>query len=308
MWHTSSYASFVWLQLIQYIGDNVGGNRFLNFTHTLIENITILHPYFTKPYEVDLILTPLSLGENLDPKQKEFNRKYTQEAIALWKKGMSTLCDVSKIEKIKKEPISEKLWDNESLKNPCPNPMLPYYIAYASYQMGNKKAEASEYYKIAAMHTEWPSASRILAIIALSADWDFTASALTFFLMGSTGYDSEPYSCWKYTTELIQDIKNKRILDSKWIDELQKKEPSLLKDTRDDANPASKLNNNCYDMTTRGIRELYLSYIANIAKGTTAKNERDLKELGLIKKIPTLSTQSGYTVRETNGIWAFRQN
>lgn len=215
---------------------------------------------------------------------------------------------MSKIEKIKKETISEKLWNEENLKNPCPNPMLPYYIAFATYQMGENKAEASQYYKIAAMQDDGLKASRILAVIALAAEWDFRASAMTFFLLWSSWYDIEPYNCKKYTNDLIKDLLNKRNIDENWIQELQKNEPNLLKDTRNDNNPASKLSDNCYDMTTRGIRELYLSYIANIAKGTTAKNEKDLKNIGLIKKIPTLSTQSGYTVRETNGIWAFRQN
>ena len=77
---------------------------------------------------------------------------------------------MSKIEKIKKENISEMLWNDLSLRNPCVSGMLPYYIAYATYQMGDNKAEASEYYKIAAMNDDGPTASRLLSIIALSAE------------------------------------------------------------------------------------------------------------------------------------------
>ena len=308
MGHTSSYSSFVWLELIQYIGDNVWGNRFLNFSHTLLEHITILHPYFSKPYELDLILTPLSVGENMDPTIVEYNKNYTQKAISLGKKWMSILCDAWKIEKIKQQNISESLWKDQSLRNPCSDGMLPYYIAFATYKMWNNKSEASEYYKIAAMQDDGPIASRILAVIALAADGDFQSSAMTFLLLGSSGYDIEPYNCKNYTNKLIKDLINKRKIDSLWIEELQKDEPTILKDTRNDAIPESKLSDNCYDMTTRGIREIYLSYISELAKWTSAKNEKDLIDLWILKKIPTLSTQSGYTVRQIDGIWAFREN
>lgn len=99
---------------------------------------------------------------------------------------------------------------------------------------------------------------------------------MTFLLIGSAGYDLEPYSCRQYSKEIIRDITKKRPLDATWINELQKREPLLLKDTRDANHPASNMSDNCYDMTTRGIRELYLSYIANIAKNTTAKDKKDL--------------------------------
>ena len=67
---------------------------------------------------------------------------------------MSRLCDAEKIEKIKSADISESLWNNTALRNPCVDAMIPYYIAFATYQMGNNKSEASDYYKIAAMHDE----------------------------------------------------------------------------------------------------------------------------------------------------------
>jgi hypothetical protein len=83
MGHTTSYASYAWLSLIQYIGDNVGGNRFLGFSHRMLTQITDLHPYFTRPYEIDLILTPLSGGENMTPESRATNKIAAQHAIEL---------------------------------------------------------------------------------------------------------------------------------------------------------------------------------------------------------------------------------
>lgn len=80
------------------------------------------------------------------------------------------LCDREKLEKIQKEPISEKLWKNTALKNPCASGMLPYYIAFATYQMGDNRTMASEYYKIASMSDDAPNVSRLLSILSLSAE------------------------------------------------------------------------------------------------------------------------------------------
>ncbi len=128
---------------------------------------------------------------------------------------------------------------------------------------------------------------------------------MNFALIGSIGYDPEPYTCKTLVNSLIQDISSKRTVDVSWVNELQKKE-NTLKDTRMDDNPVSQSSDNCYDMTTRSIKELYLSYIASKAQGTTAKNGDDLLRLGILKTLPTLSTHSGYTVREKNGTWEYQ--
>jgi hypothetical protein len=106
MGHTTTYASYSWLSLIQYIGDNVGGNRFLDFSHRMLSQITSLHPYFTRPYEIDLILAPVSSGENMTIEQIAKNKTIIANAIELGKKGIPILCDTAKIAKIQESPIS----------------------------------------------------------------------------------------------------------------------------------------------------------------------------------------------------------
>ncbi len=86
MGHTTSYASWEWLSLIQYIGDNIYDNAFLNFSHTLLDHISTLHPYFTKVYELDLILIPFSSGENDAPEKRIKNTTLITEAINLGEK------------------------------------------------------------------------------------------------------------------------------------------------------------------------------------------------------------------------------
>ncbi len=115
------------------------------------------------------------------------------------------------------------------------------------------------------MNDDGPRASRILSILALSAEGDYMASALNFALIGSTGYDIDPYSCRAVATRLIQDLIAKRKPDINWINELGRADKNL-KDTRETSNPISNSSDNCYDMTTRSIKSIYLGYIADLAK------------------------------------------
>ena len=305
MGNTTSYASWSWLSLIQYIGDNVGGNRFLEFSHRMLTQITDLHPYFTRPYEIDLILAPLSVGENETPEQRTKNKIIVRNAIKLGQEWLTTLCDASKIEQIQQREIFESLWNDANLKNPCASGMLPYYLAFTTYQMGENRAKAAEYYKIASMNDDAPTASRILGILALSAEGDYMASALNFALVGFTGYDIDPYSCRTIATSLIRDLIAKRKPNTIWVNELSRADKNL-KDTRDESDPLSNSSDNCYDMTTRSIKSIYLSYIADVAEWTDAKNGDDLIQIGKLTTIPTLSIHRGYGVREKNGIWEYQ--
>jgi hypothetical protein len=305
MGHTTSYASMEWLSLIQYIGDNIYDNAFLSFSHTLLEHISILHPYFTKVYELDLILIPFSSGENDTPEKKIKNTAYITQAILLGEKWIERLCDSEKIKKIRSTQVSELPWNNATLQDPCPSGMLPYYLAFAYSQPGQEKMKASEYYKIASMNHDGPLASRTLSILALSWEGDHLASALSFALVGVNGYDQDPYMCHTLGNTIAKDIIWRRKVDTNWINELQKEELSL-KNTKDPKNPISQSSNNCYDMVVRSIESVYLSYISEKTQNTTAKTGDDIIRLGILGEIPTLSSKVWYTVRQKDGIWVYR--
>lgn len=49
----------MWVELIQFVGDNIGNNLYLDFSHKILGNITDLSPYFDEAYELDLLFTPL---------------------------------------------------------------------------------------------------------------------------------------------------------------------------------------------------------------------------------------------------------
>jgi DNA-binding protein Fis len=63
-------------------------------------------------------------------------------------------------------------------------------------------------------------------------------------------------------------------------------------DSKDTKNPISQSSNNCYDMVTRSIESIYLDYISEKTKGTTAKTGDDIIHLGIMKEIPKISSKS----------------
>jgi uncharacterized lipoprotein NlpE involved in copper resistance len=105
--------------------------------------------------------------------------------------------------------------------------------------------------------------------------------------------------------DLARDLIGKRRVDRIWIDELWLID-KRLKDTRDESNPISNSSDNCYDMTTRTIKTIYLRYIADLAKWTDAVNGTDFIRLGKLKTIPTLQIHEWYIVRVKNGIWEYQ--
>ena len=143
--------------------------------------------------------------------------------------------------------------------------MLPYYLAFTLHQTGENKSVSSTYYKIASMNQDAPLASRILSLLALAADGDYRASATNLALIGSTGYDIEPYTCRDLAKSLVRDLIGKRKTDTNWINELIETELTLI-DTRDPSNPLSNSSDNCYDMTTRSIKAIYLDHISGLAE------------------------------------------
>lgn len=146
--------------------------------------------------------------------------------------------------------------------------MLPYYLAFVIYQTQSDKKDATLYYKIASMNDDAPIASRTLGVIAEAANGEHRKSALTFFLIGQDGYDEEPYTCRAIATSLARETPNVT-LDLDAIAKLEALDTSLTP-PKDKDNPMSQSTTNCYEMTTRGISELYRTYITGKSQGSAA--------------------------------------
>ena len=127
--HNTTYADVLWVGLVQSIGDNIGNNKYLDFSHLILKNITSLSPYFTYAYQTDLLFTPLvyadsQSGITLDDRNK------IERAIEHGKEGMKIFCDQDKIQTISSLPYGKELWKRDDLRNPCLSGMVPYYIGF----------------------------------------------------------------------------------------------------------------------------------------------------------------------------------
>ena len=240
--HTTTYADSLWIGLIQYIGDNTRGNRFYEFTNTLVAKITELHPYFVSPYNLSVLLAP---GVDREKEDYEKNKKIAEAALSLGKKGIETTCDREKIRKIHQQEVGNDLWNKESLKNPCSDGMLPYYSASVANNLG-ETALAASYYKLASMNDDAPKASRFLVLLTEAKEGDRLSVAKRFLLIGVEGYDEDPYICKDTLIEILKKLDKKDSLDQEFISWLTSKE-SLLTPYKNQNNPLASSPTNCYE-------------------------------------------------------------
>lgn len=160
--HTTTYADSIWLSMVQYIADNIRNNEYTVFLNPLVETINTLHPHFTKPYILSVLLTP-----TVNPESINFmtgNIDIGKRALEIGEKGMLKNCDPQKIASIITLGISGKPWEKTELKNSCTTGELPYQTAYLADQLGARE-KAYQYYTIASTHDDAPEASRFLALI-----------------------------------------------------------------------------------------------------------------------------------------------
>lgn len=303
--HETTYADISWIKLIQFIGDNIGNGKYLDFTHTILVSITELHPYFTRAYEMDLIMAPLIYPEE----KAETVQKYEtliRGILSHGEQGVATTCDQKKLEEIANAPVWKTLWERQDLRNPCIDGMIPYYIGYHYSNVFHDGAKAEYYYKIASMQDDAPKASEFLSIIAKSSEGNYRDSALSFFLIAADGYDIEPFACQKLANTLITDLSEKRPFTASWIAEIWTAE-SKLRDNKDQKHPESYANNNCFDSIERGIKQLYIGYIAEVGnKHPEITDSRDLVKQWIIKAVPTIQTQKDfYLIKKETG-WKYK--
>ena len=100
------------------------------------------------------------------------------------------------------------------------------------------------------MQDNAPRSTEFLGPIALANTTSPLDAAVSFFLIAEDGYDKEPYQCRTLVHSLHSDLKNKRVIDEKWITQIQKEE-KLLKDPKDEKNFESLGVDNCYDYALR---------------------------------------------------------
>ena len=307
-WHDNTYADILWVKLIQSVGDNVGNEKYLDFSHHILSNITDLNPYFARAYEIDLLFTPLVYADSQDDITPEDKLKFLR-AIEHGKQGMKILCNKNKIDTISNLSYGKELWWRSDLRNPCISGMIPYYIGFHYSNDFEDGKNASYYYKIASMQNNAPRSTEFLGPIAFANTTNPLDAALSFLLIARDWFDIEPYQCHALADSLMGDIKDKRTLDKDWINEIQIAEKNIAesKNLIDQKSMDSLWVNNCADSIKRWIKQVYIAYITQIAADhPDIENAQDLIKNWIIDTIPTLSTQPWYNMRKRKWRWYFK--
>jgi len=97
-WHDSSYADFVWINLVQFIGESFWSSWSLELSHTLLKYITDISPRFSHAYELDLLLVPI-IPDSFTWKAYITARKQVQNAMNHAEWAFPILCNMEKIKK-----------------------------------------------------------------------------------------------------------------------------------------------------------------------------------------------------------------
>jgi hypothetical protein len=302
MGHANTYADIIWINLIQYIGDNVFSGKEKTFLNPLVSSINQIHPYFTEPYNLALILSP---NVNPDKADYEKNKKITEQALLIWEKGIANLCDTDKLTRIKKESFGKKLWENNELKNPCLDSMIAYNAAYTASELGEQE-KAEYYYKIASLQSGSPGASKFLGPLMQAKEWNHREAAEKFLLIAVDGYDEDPYICHTLSLEILKKLKTTPL--SQVVPDLRKQEDRLIP-YQDTTNPLTVSNTACNDSLVRAMKQIYLAYITEV--GSTRPDLQTSDELikaKLIKSIPSVKSQDSWNIRkQKDGIWRYEQ-
>lgn len=304
--HDTTYASLMWIQLIQFIWDNIGNGKYLEFTHKILSQIQILHPRFARAYELDLLFLP-----TVSPEDESSYAAKKREILRAWlldyDMSLAKICDMKKVAVIDSMAFGNELWGREELKNPCLSGYILYYMA-ARYDTDIlDKGKAARYYKIAWMHDDVPGAARFLWIIAYSTKGNYRDGALSFALIASDWYDEEPYICKNLALELTQNLSDRTPWSKTWISELEKKEKQLQV-PKDTSNPLASAGWTCYESLNRSIKQIYLWYITEITQGLDVTTWKELIDFKILDHIPTVQSQSGYTMYKKNSIWRYGED
>ena len=263
--HENLYADITWIRLIQFIADNMGNGKYLEFTHTILSHITKISPYFERAYEADLLFAPTIFAEEEGPDIEKY-KQLTQGIVSHAEVSLPLFCDMKKVEIIANSSISEKLWQRSDLKNPCSSGKIAYYMASRLLNDLHDGKKASIYYTLASMHDDVPEVSRILAILALSENGQYDKSALTFLLLAQNGYDFPPYTCQKIASQTSEYILSRKPWNENFIKLLQKSENELLLSEKQKEDIFSHATDGCFELFERGLKQIYLGYITEKTK------------------------------------------
>lgn len=268
-WFWNLVSDFYWLNSIQYIWTNAVSSEYKKYLYAMLNLITDLNPKFTYPYVIWELLLP-NYNERYEKFNEDEQKKFENQSIELWIKWLSNNCDMNKVESIRNEYDLKKLWNEDKYKNPCSEPMIPYYLAYIYYWNKFDWSKSSEYYRITSANEDAPKWSRVMAAIMQGKSWSREKSIMMFLSLAESIWWKESQQCKEFSNYLwwliYQGINNKAKFNSQFIKEVDWYRKKLISDLneikKDDTNEESQ----CSYYLNKAVREMNMAFLEDADK------------------------------------------
>lgn len=167
----------------------------------MLDLITDLNPHFTFPYQIGELLLP-SYNERYENLSKAEIEKNTDQAVRIGLKGMENNCDAEKVARARNEYDLKKLWTDESYRNACRDPIIPYYLAYIHYWNLHDGKKSSEYYRVASTNTDAPTGARTMAAIMQGKSGDREKAIIMLLSLAESVEGNKNTLCQQLSGEL----------------------------------------------------------------------------------------------------------
>ena len=170
--HQQTYASFLWLSSIQYVGRVLQSHQ-ADYLYEMLDNITNLSPYFDYAYEFWQLIIPI-WKEMEERVWEDMVRNSWEEAIKLGEKWKEFNCDQEKIEEIRNlqeeefyQIVEGDTGRYQELKNPCRDYNIVYNLAFNYFHYLWDRESSATNYKIASFNEDSPDmAPSMVSIVA----------------------------------------------------------------------------------------------------------------------------------------------
>ncbi|MBP9812471.1 hypothetical protein KBC86_03750 [Candidatus Gracilibacteria bacterium] len=273
-------ADAYWLSAIQYIGSNALSSQYKAYLYAMLNLITDLNPHFTYPYQIGELLLP-SFNYRYESLSEAEIQKNTDQAIQIGLKGLRENCDAVKVEKARNEFDLKKLWTDESYKNSCSDPMIPYYLGYIYYWNLHDGAKSSEYYRIASTNTDAPTGARIMAAIMQGKSGDREKAIIMLLSLAESIEGNKNSLCQGLSRELGESLLGafdaKATLTGAGLRMIESARQEMIKKLEEqgvDPTTGQNVDNFCSTYLNKAVREMNLSYLEQ----ADAKYFQDKKE------------------------------
>ncbi len=261
----------------------------------MLNLITDLNPNFTTPYTIWTLLLP-NYNERYEKDRKYKQWTYVRQAIDLWNKWIMNNCDMKKVSLIKNEYDLKKLWTEDKYKNPCSEPLIPYYVGYIYYWNLFDWYNSSFYYRVTSANTDWPTWSRMMAAIMQWKSWDRQKAILMFLSLAESVGSTKNKECKEFSTKLwtflFKVFQNKQMFTWKFLNDVDQVRKDVINKLWEKEDYNLWNESQCSAYLNKSVRELNLAYLEYFDQifvskfGRNAENSDELMKSWIIDYKP----------------------